>query len=209
MLWDRGTCYIFGFGIIIIIIIIVVVVVVVVVVSCYRPFLPGTSPGSIECFPGTSSKFFLKLLVTFPVAPIITGTIVHFFFHIRCISIRKLLYLSFFSVSFCATFLSVGIATSISVHVFSFLLLNIISCLFVYYYYYYYCCCCRPGYRSLDSDSLRAGRSGDQIPLGARFSTPVQSRRTRGRLSSLRYNSYRVCPGRKATEAWRWPHTPI
>jgi len=48
---------------------------------------------SIECFPGTVSRFFLKLLVTIPVAPIIAGTIVHFRFHIRCISIHKLLLL--------------------------------------------------------------------------------------------------------------------
>ena len=60
--------------------------------------------------------------------PIITGIIVHFRFHIRCISIHKLLYFNFFSASFCTTFLSAGIATSISVHVFSFL----------FYYYYYY-----------------------------------------------------------------------
>jgi len=32
----------------------------------------------IEWFPGIVSKFFFKLLVTIPVAPIITGTIVHF-----------------------------------------------------------------------------------------------------------------------------------
>jgi hypothetical protein len=31
---------------------------------------------SIECFPGTASKFFLKLLVTIPVAPNFTGIIV-------------------------------------------------------------------------------------------------------------------------------------
>ena len=31
---------------------------------------------SFECFPGMASKFFLKLLVTIPVAPIITGMIV-------------------------------------------------------------------------------------------------------------------------------------
>ena len=85
---------------------------------------------SIECFPGTVSKFFLKLLVTIPVAPIITGTIVHSRFHIRCISIHKLLYFSFFSASFCTVFLSAGIATSISVRVFSFLFLSIISGLF-------------------------------------------------------------------------------
>ena len=82
---------------------------------------------SIECFPGTAaSKFFPKLLVTIPVAPIITGTIVHFRFYIRCISIHRLLYFNFFSTSFCTTFLSAGIATSISVHVFSFLFLIII-----------------------------------------------------------------------------------
>ena len=44
---------------------------------------------SIECFHGTASKFFLKLLVTIPVAPIIIGIIVHFKFHIRFISIHK------------------------------------------------------------------------------------------------------------------------
>jgi hypothetical protein len=31
---------------------------------------------SVERFPGTASKFFLKLLVTIPMAPIITGVIV-------------------------------------------------------------------------------------------------------------------------------------
>ena len=75
-------------------------------------------------------QIFLKLLVTVPVAPIITGVIVHFRFHIRCISIHKLLYFNFFSASFCTTFLSAGIATSISLHVFSFLFLIIISGLF-------------------------------------------------------------------------------
>ena len=52
----------------------------------------------IECFPVTPSKFFLTLLVTIPVAPIITGIIVHFRFHIRCISIHKHLYFNVFSV---------------------------------------------------------------------------------------------------------------
>ena len=99
-------------------------------IMCDVPSIAVFCSESIECFPGTVSKFFLKLLVTIPVAPIITGTIVHFRFHIRCISIYKLLYFNFFSASFCTTFLSVGIATSVSVHVFSFLFLIIISGLF-------------------------------------------------------------------------------
>ena len=48
---------------------------------------------------------------------------------IRCISIHKLLYFNFFSASFCTTFPSAGIATSISVHV---------------YYYYSYTICMSP-----------------------------------------------------------------
>ena len=82
---------------------------------------------------------------TIPVAPIITGTIVHFRFHIRCISIHKLLHFNFFSASFCTTFLSAGIATSISVHVFSFLFLIIIagllassSFLFIFFFFFFF-----------------------------------------------------------------------
>ena len=96
---------------------------------CDVPSIAVFCSESIECFPGTVSKFFIKLLVTIPVVPIITGLIVHFSFHIRCISIHKLLYFNFFSASFCTTFLSAGITTSVSVHVFSFLFL-IISGLF-------------------------------------------------------------------------------
>ena len=48
-------------------------------------------------------------------------------FHIRCISIPKCLYFNFFSASFCTSFLSAGISTSISVNVFSFSFLMIIS----------------------------------------------------------------------------------
>ena len=60
-------------------------------IMCDVPSTAVFCSESIECFPGTVSKFFFKLLVIIPVAPIITGTIVHFRFHIRCISINKLL----------------------------------------------------------------------------------------------------------------------
>jgi len=99
-------------------------------IMCDVPSIAVFCSESVECFPGAAAKFFLKLLVTIPVAPIITGIIVHFRFHIRYISIRKLSYFNFFSASFCTTFLSAGIATSISVHVFSLLFLTIISGLF-------------------------------------------------------------------------------
>ena len=99
-------------------------------IMCDVPSIAVFCSESIECFPGTVSKFFFKLLVTIPVALIITGTIVHFRFHIRCISIHRLLYLNFFSASFCTIFLSAGTATSISVRVFSFLFLIIISGVF-------------------------------------------------------------------------------
>jgi len=90
-------------------------------IMCDVPSIAVFCSESIECFPGTVSKLFLKLLVTLPAAPVITGTIVHFRIHIRCISINKLLYFNFHSASFCTTFLSAGIATPISVHVFSLL----------------------------------------------------------------------------------------
>ena len=47
-------------------------------IVCAVPSVGVFCSESIECFPGTASKFFLKLLVTIPVAPIITGTTVHF-----------------------------------------------------------------------------------------------------------------------------------
>jgi hypothetical protein len=38
---------------------------------CDVPSIAVFCSGSIECLPGTASKFFLKLLVTIPVAPIL------------------------------------------------------------------------------------------------------------------------------------------
>jgi hypothetical protein len=43
-----------------------------------------------------ASKLFFKPFVTIPVAPVTAGMITCFMFHIRCISIHKLLYLFHF-----------------------------------------------------------------------------------------------------------------
>jgi hypothetical protein len=58
---------------------------------CDVPNIAVFCSESTKRFPGTSSKFFLKLLVTIPLAPTITGIIVHFRFHIRCLYLAYLL----------------------------------------------------------------------------------------------------------------------
>ena len=93
---------------------------------CHVPSVTVFCSESIERFPGTASKCFLKPSVSIPVAPIITGIILHLMFHIRCISTHNL----FFSSSICTTFLSVGIATSNSMRIFSSLSSITISGLF-------------------------------------------------------------------------------
>jgi hypothetical protein len=54
--------------------------------------------------------------------------------------------------------------------------------------------------------SLRAGRSGDRIPVGGEIFRS-RSYRPWGP-PSLLYNGYCVFPGGKAAGAWRWPPTP-
>jgi len=54
----------------------------------------------IECFPGMAFKFLFKTVVTIMVTPIVTAIIVHFMFHIHCISIHELPSFGFFSASF-------------------------------------------------------------------------------------------------------------
>jgi hypothetical protein len=55
------------------------------------------------------------------------------------------------------------------------------------------------------SDSLLAERSGDQIPIAAKFSVPVRTD-TRGR-TILLYKGYHVIRGLKAAGTWILPLT--
>jgi len=57
------------------------------------------------------------------------------------------------------------------------------------------------------TDSLRAGLSGDRIPLGGEIFRTRPDRPWGP--PSLLYNGYRVFPGGKVARAWRWPPTPI
>ena len=50
---------------------------------CDVPSIAVFCKESIGCVPGIACRFFFKLRVPIPVAPIITGMIVHFRFHIR------------------------------------------------------------------------------------------------------------------------------
>ena len=60
-------------------------------IVCDVPSIAAFCSESIERFLRSASKFFLKLLVTIPMAPIITGVILHFRFHICCIGILTLI----------------------------------------------------------------------------------------------------------------------
>ena len=90
-------------------------------ITCDVPSTAVCCSGSIECIPGMACYSFFTPFVTIPAAPALTAIIIHFLFHIRFVSIRKLVYCNLFAAFFCATFLSARIATSISMRVFSFI----------------------------------------------------------------------------------------
>jgi hypothetical protein len=52
-----------------------------------------------------------------------------------------------------------------------------------------------PGYRSRYGELLRAWRSGDQIPVEARFSTPVQAHPTSCSIGTWSFSWGYICRG--------------
>jgi len=62
------------------------------------------------------------------------------------------------------------------------------------------------GYRSQYSDSLRAGRSGDRMPVGRDI--PHPSRPALGTIQSAVQLVLGLSPEGKAVWLWRWPPTP-
>jgi hypothetical protein len=66
---------------------------------------------------------------------------------------------------------------------------------------------CGPGWLSRCSDSQRPGRSGDRIPVGARFSAPFQTG------PGAHPASYTMGTGSftgvKRPGVWRWPPNPL
>jgi len=64
-------------------------------------------------------QIYFSSLVTIPVDPVITGMTKHFIFHSRWISTLTFLYFHFSAVFSFITFLSDGISTSISKHIWS------------------------------------------------------------------------------------------
>jgi hypothetical protein len=69
-------------------------------IMCDVPSIAVVCGESVECFPDMAFKSFFKPFVTIPVAPVTTGIIIHFMFHIRYISVHKLLYLLRFLLPF-------------------------------------------------------------------------------------------------------------
>ena len=68
-----------------------------------------------------------------------------------------------------------------------------------------YCITCGPGSSVGIATELRAGRSGDRIPVGARFSARPDRP---WRPPSLLYNGYRVFPGGKVRPGRDADHSP-
>jgi hypothetical protein len=111
-------------------------------IMCDVPISAVFCSESVECFPGMPSKVFRKPFVPIQVAPVITGIIIHFMFHIRCICLHKLLYFGFFSASFCIAYSVHGYCHIYQYSCFHFLFVVVISGLFAVTYLSVCCVYC-------------------------------------------------------------------
>jgi hypothetical protein len=85
-------------------------------VTCDAQSIVAFCCESIECFPGTASKFFFKLFFLLFRWP----QLLPMYTYIGYMPVHKLLYYIFVSAFLCVIFPSTGIFTSISMHAFSF-----------------------------------------------------------------------------------------
>jgi len=93
-------------------------------IVCDVPSIAVFCSESVECFLGMASKYVLKTFLYCSSVSIYYPCIHTFHVPHSLYSIHILLYFSFFSASFCMTFLSSGIAASISVPCFLFFVYN-------------------------------------------------------------------------------------
>ena len=84
---------------------------------CAVPNMAVFCSSLTSCFPGMLLTYFLNDFEIVPVAPIITGIIFVFTFHMGCIHNVRSLYFRIFSASFLIIFLSPEIATPINIYV--------------------------------------------------------------------------------------------
>jgi len=104
---------------------------------CDVPSIAVACSESIECFPGITNKIFILKNITSPVAPLITGLIIHFMPHIYCTSIHTLLYFSLFF-----RFL----LRDITIRSYVYFLFFVFNYLYFCHYYHFCCCYCGDNY---------------------------------------------------------------
>jgi hypothetical protein len=98
---------------------------------CDGPSMAVFCKESIECCLGIVSRYFCKLLLTIPVAPMITSMTTHFMFHILWISILRFFTLISFQLPFVLRSYLMALLHQSRSTFFSFLFLTIMSSLFV------------------------------------------------------------------------------
>ena len=111
---------------------------------CAKPNMAVFCSSLSSCFRGLLLRYCLSDLEMVSVTPVITGIIFALTFHMHRDSVMRYLYFKIFSASLLTTFLSPGIAVSITVHVPCLIAWIMTSSLSLGCCYYYYTICMSP-----------------------------------------------------------------